>query len=348
MTTTARLEARPASLSATAAPARATSVAGLRARRIGVGALQIAGVFVPVFLLGTFLTFALGIVSGLSPAYVQLGENATPEAVAQLEHEWGLDRPFLVQYVDWLGGVLRGDLGTSWYNGQSISELLAGRAVVSLSAAGIALVIGVVVGFALGSLAARFRGSLLDRGVTAFTTIISTMPPFVVGIALVAVFSVSLGWLPSAGYLPFAAGFGPWLSHLILPALALSFDTIADVARQLRTGLVSAYRDNYVTGALVRGLSPRRVFYGHVLRNGASPAIAILGMKFPNLLGGAVVTEAVFGLAGYGVFASESALRGDVPAVQGVLVIAVVLVVTFNVLVNLVLGRLSPASRRGF
>lgn len=319
----------------------------LHVRRVVNAALQIIGVFVPVFLLGTFATFLLGHLSGLSPAYLQLGESATPEQVAALEAQWGLDQPFIVQYLHWFSGVLRGDLGTSWYNGQSISELLAGRAIVSLSASFLALAIGVIFGFALGALAALLRGSIVDRGITAFTTLISTMPPFVVGIGLVAVFSVSLGLLPSAGYLPITAGFWPWLSHLILPAIALSFDTVADVARQLRTGLVNAYTENYVTGAIVRGLSPRRVFFGHVLRNGISPAIAILGMKFPNLLGGAVVTEAIFGLAGYGVFASESALRGDVPAVQGVLVVAVVLVVTFNVIVNIILNRISPASARG-
>ncbi|WOF23494.1 ABC transporter permease [Microbacterium betulae] len=327
--------------------ASAKTVGVLRLHRVGRTVLRLVGVFVPVFLLGTFATFLLGNLSGLSPAYLQLGESATPEQVAALEREWGLDRPFVVQYLDWFGSLLRGDLGNSWYNGQSISELLLGRAIVSLSASFLALVIGVVVGFALGVLAAAFRGRPVDRGVTAFTTLISTMPPFVVGIALVAVFAVSLGWLPSAGYLPLDAGLWPWLSHLLLPAIALSFDTIADVARQLRTGLVTASGENYVTGAIVRGLSPRRVFFVHVLRNGVSPAIAILGMKFPNLLGGAVVTEAIFGLAGYGVFASESALRGDVPAVQGVLVIAVVLVVTFNVIVNLILNRISPASARG-
>ncbi|WP_231637227.1 ABC transporter permease subunit [Microbacterium sp. No. 7] len=138
-----------------------------------------------------------------------------------------------------------------------------------------------------------------------------------------------------------------WLWHLWLPAIALSFDTVADVARQMRVGLVQAYRDNYVTGAVVRGLSPRRIFFVHVLRNGSGPALTVLGMKFPNLLGGAVVTEAIFGLAGYGKFAADSASRGDVPAVQGVLVVAIVLVVLFNLLVNVLLVRLNPASARG-
>ncbi|MZD06149.1 ABC transporter permease subunit, partial [Streptomyces sp. SID5785] len=156
-----------------------------------------------------------------------------------------------------------------------------------------------------------------------------------------------LHWFPSAGYVPAAQGVGPWLAHLTLPALALSLDVVADVARQLRTGLVSAYAENYVTGAVVRGLSPRRVFFGHVLRNALGPALATLGLKFPALVGASVVTEWIFGLQGFGRFANDAAQAGDVPAVQGVLVVSIVLVVTFNLLVNLVLARVTPASRRG-
>jgi peptide/nickel transport system permease protein len=304
-------------------------------------------VFAPVFVLGTFFTFLLGHLSGRSPAYIQLGDSATPEAVAAVEHDWGLDRPFLVQYVDWLGKIVRGDLGKSWFNGHSVAQVLVDRAAITLSAAGLALVIGVVVGFALGALAARFHATWVDRTITGLATAISVLPPFIVGIALVAMFAVGLGLLPAAGYVPIGIGVGPWLAHLVLPALALSFDTVADVARQLRSGLVSASRENYVTGAIVRGLGPRRILFVHVLRNGIGPSLAVLGLKFPNLLGGAVITEAIFGLSGYGVFASQAAVRGDVPAVQGVLVVSVVLVVVFNLIVNVALNRLTPAAARG-
>ncbi|MGW4026641.1 ABC transporter permease, partial [Streptomyces sp. NPDC005009] len=210
-------------------------------------------IFVPVFLVATFVTFALRSLSGLSPARIQLGEEATPEAVARVEAQWGLDRPFLVQYGDWIGGVLHGELGTSWTNGADISTLIGLGLGVSLSVATFALVIGVVVGFALGTLAALRRTTWVDRAVTGFVTVISVMPAFVVGIVLVAVLAVQLGWFPSAGYVPAEQGLGPWLAHITLPALALSFDVIADVARQLRSSLVAAYQENYVTGAVVRG-----------------------------------------------------------------------------------------------
>ncbi|HEY6787537.1 MAG TPA: ABC transporter permease [Trebonia sp.] len=318
-----------------------------RVRRALVAAGRLLSAFVPVFVLGTFFTFLLGAVSGLNPAAIQLGEAATPQAVQALNRQWGLDRPFFVQYLDWFGKVLTGNLGTSWNNGNSVSSLLAGRAVISLSAAGLALLIGVVVGFALGVLATHYHSTWVDRAVTIFTSTISVMPPFIVGVVLIDVFAVSLHWLPAAGYAPFTTGFGPWLSHIILPAVALSFDTVADVARQLRVGLVTAGRQNYVTGAVVRGLSGRRIFFVHVLRNGVGPALAVLGLKFPNLLGGAVVTEAIFQLSGYGVFAAQSAIKGDVPSVQAVLVVSVFVVVIFNMLVNVILTRLIPASSRG-
>jgi peptide/nickel transport system permease protein len=331
MATQTSLPPAPARLQPTAvdhptehrAPSRGRS-RGLGGRRLAVAVLQPLGVFVPVFLFGTFVTFLLGDLSGLSPAALQLGESATPDAVAQLERSWGLDRPFGVRYLDWFGTMLTGDFGRSWANNQPVAEQILQRAGVSLSVAGLGLVIGVGGGLALG-----------------------VLPAFVVGILLVAVFAVGLGLFPSAGYVPLDRGFGTWIVHLILPAVALSLDTVADVARQLRVGLVQAYRDNYVLGARVRGLSGRRIFWVHALRNGLGPTLTILGLKFANLLGGAVVLESVFGLSGYGVFAARSALAGDVPAVQGVLVVAVVLVVVFNVAVNLLLNRLVPAAARG-
>ncbi|WP_030864639.1 ABC transporter permease [Streptomyces sp. NRRL S-37] len=315
--------------------------------RVLVTLARSVAVFVPVFLVATFVTFALRSLSGLSPARIQLGEEATPEAVARIEAQWGLDRPFLVQYGDWLGGVLRGELGTSWTNGADISTLIGLGLGVSLSVATFALVIGVVVGFALGTLAALRRTTWVDRAVTGFVTVVSVMPAFVVGIVLVAVLAVQLNLFPSAGYVPAEQGLGPWLAHITLPALALSFDVIADVARQLRSGLVAAYRENYVTGAVVRGLSPRRIFFVHVLRNGLGPTLATLGLKFPALVGASVVTEWIFGLQGFGRFANDSAQAGDVPAVQGVLVVSIALVVAFNLVVNLVLARVTPASQRG-
>ncbi|EIV90750.1 ABC transporter permease [Frankia sp. QA3] len=325
------------------AAARARRAAG----RVLVTLARSVAIFVPVFLVATFLTFALRAISGLSPASIQLGESATPDAVARIEQQWGLDRPFLAQYWSWFTDILHGQLGASWSNGTNIAELISNGLAISLSVVTLALIIGVVFGFGLGTLAAVRRTTWIDRTITGFLTIFSVMPPFVVGIVLVTVFAVGLGWLPAAGYVPASVGTWPWFTHILLPALALSLDPMADVARQLRSGLIASYQENYVTGAIVRGLSPRRIFFRHVLRNGVGPALSVLGWRFPTLIGGSVVTEWIFGLQGFGRFANDSAQAGDVPAVQGVLVVSIVLVVTFNLIVNIVLGRVTPASQRG-
>ena len=308
---------------------------------------RVLAVTVPVFLIATAVTFVLGAVSGLSPAGRLLGDSATPADVARVNAELGLDRPVVVQYVEWLGHILRGDLGTSWLNGVGVAEQIGQRLEVSLSVAGLALVIGVVAGATLGILAAVYSGSWFDRAVTVVCTVISTLPPFVVGIALIVVFCVLFPLVPSAGYVSPTQSVGLWFSLIILPAIALSLDAVSDIARQLRGGIVSAYRENYVVGAVVRGLSPRRILLVHVLRNGAGPAFTVLGMRVPMLIGTAVVTESIFGLQGFGRFAADGALRGDVPVVQGTLVVAIVIVLAFNVAVNAALVRLRPAAQRG-
>jgi peptide/nickel transport system permease protein len=304
-------------------------------------------IFVPVFFVATFATFLLRALSGLNPARIQLGQDATPLEINRIEASFGLDRPFFTQYWSWLTGVLHGNLGRSWSNGYPVSTLIRDGLTVSLTVAALALILGVTLGLTLGTLAAVRRTTWVDRLITSFLSVISVIPAFVIGVILVEVVAVELKLLPSAGFVPFSAGLWPWLSHVLLPALALSAGCMSSVARQLRTGLIGAYRENYVVGAIVRGLSRRRIFFRHVLRNGIGPAVAVLGLEFPALIGGAVIVESIFALAGFGSFANTSAQMGDVPSVQGVLVVSIVLVVSFNLIVNLLLGRISPASQRG-
>lgn len=303
-------------------------------------------IVVPVFVFATAITFLLGAVSGLSPAASLSGDEATPERVAQIEQELGLDRPLVVQYLDWMGRLLRGDLGESWYNGFSVTELIGQRLAITASIAVVALLLGIIAGVSLGVLAALHRGRPVDRLITAGTSLVATLPPFVVSIGLIVVFSVWLRLLPSSGYVPFGQNPGMWFQLIIMPAVALSLEPAAEIARQLRTGLVDALAQPYITGAVVRGLPAGRILRVHALRNGAGPAVAVLGMKVPALLGGAVVTETIFNMPGFGLLAADSALRGDVPVVQGALVVSILLVLAFNVLVNGALTALQPATRR--
>jgi peptide/nickel transport system permease protein len=319
-----------------------------RVRAVLLWLLRTVLVVVPVFVFSTVITFALGAASGLNPAAALAGDNATPEMIASIEAQYGLDQPLAVQYLHWIGGILTGDFGTSWFNNTPVAELIGQRLAISASIAGFALLIGLVFGTLLGLVAAVNQGRFVDRAITAFSSFISTLPPFVVSIGLIVVFCVLVPVFPSAGYVSPAEDPSAWLTLITLPAIALSLDAVSDIARQLRTGLVAAQRENYVTGAIVRGLSPRRILWGHVLRNGAGPALSVLGLRVPMLIGGAVVTESIFGMAGFGRFAADGAVRGDVPVVQGTLVVAIVVVLVFNLLVNAVLVRLRPAAGRGF
>lgn len=301
----------------------------------------------PVFFVGTVVTFLLTDLTGINPGYAKLGTAATPGAVAAFDKSWGLDRPLPIRYGIWLWHVLRGDFGTSWADGVPVLRLLVQTAEVTLGVALVALVIGVAVGFTLGSLAAVFRDSWFDRLVTLITTVTAAAPAFAFGMLLIAIFAQVLHLFPPSGYEPPGQGIGPWLDHLALPAAALSVDSIADIARQLRMGLVSERERPYVVGAMVRGLSRRRVFFVHTLRNAIAPSVAILGIKFSHLLGGAVVVEMIFGLPGYGSLVSSAALGADVPVVQGALIVSIVLVVAVNLLVNIIHRRLVPASVAG-
>ena len=304
------------------------------------------GTIVAVLLFASFGTFALGAIAGSSPGAVALGSDATPASIAAFDHNVGYDRPMIVRYVDWLTSALSGDLGASWFTGIPVAKSLADRLPVSLSLAGLALLIAIVVGGAAGILAGMRRRTIVDRAITVTSGALSTLPPFVAGIGLIVIFSVGFGALPSGGYVPAAAGFGMWLSFLILPALALSLDAACEITRQLRTGIVAAMEENYVTGAVVRGLTPRRIMFGHVLRNAAGPALAVVGLHIPRLIGGAVVTEAVFALPGVGQLARDSALQGDIPVVQGILLVVLGLVLISNTVVNVLLERLRPHAAR--
>jgi peptide/nickel transport system permease protein len=325
-------------------PVAASARAGRRSRWLPT-VLHLGVVTVFVFLLATVLTFSLGIVSKVSPAAIVAGDDATEEMVRAIEQEWGLDRPLLVQYFDWLGGLLTGDFGNSWRNGQPVFQQLLDTAPISLSVALFAMVIGITFGFGLGILAALRQSRMTDRVITVLSSAWTAIPAFVVGILLISIFAVKLGWFPSGGYVPLNQDAGRWLWTITLPAIALSLETIGDLARQVRAGLVGTLEGNYVTGAILRGFSKKRVIGVHVLRNGIGPALSILGLKFPTVLGGAIITESVFSMAGYGVFTAKAATGGDLPVVQGALIVAVVLVLIFNTLVNIALNKFSPDRR---
>ncbi|WP_030825023.1 ABC transporter permease [Streptomyces hygroscopicus] len=322
---------------------RRTPVRAVRVPRSPGRVLATAGT---VFLLSSALTFGLGALSGANPAAAVLGETATPADIARMNHQFGLDRPLWEQYVSWLGHAFTGDLGRSWFTTVPVAESIRQAIPVDLSIAGLALLMAVVLGGAAGVAAALRAGGRLDRAVTALCALLGTLPGFVVAIALVTVFSLKLGWLPSGGYVPLDMDPGQWLRYTLMPAFALSLEAAAAIARQLRTSLVGTLRENYVTGAVMRGLPARRVVFGHALRNAAGPALTALGMSVPMLLGGAVVTQQIFALPGLAQLTLQSAEQHDIPVIQGTLLVTIAVVLVVNVAVNTALLALNPAARR--
>ena len=219
-------------------------------RAIGRG----IAVLLPVLLITTFITFLLGTVTGQDPAASVLGDNARPEDVARMRGVFGLDRPFIVRYWDWLWDCLHGDLGSSWFTHIPVADSVMQRLPVSLSIAFFALLLATFFGTTLGILAALSNGGIVDRAITLLASVLSTIPGFVAAIGLIVILSVTFPVFPSGGYVPPSDDPWMWIKCLTLPAIALSLDTAADLSRQLRTGLSTSLQENYVVGATMRGL----------------------------------------------------------------------------------------------
>jgi peptide/nickel transport system permease protein len=330
-------------LLAAAAPAmQGTGKLGRFASR----ALQVLATVIPVAFLSTLLTFALTYLSPASPAAELLGPAATPKSIAAMTRHLGLDRSFLAQYGSWVWNALHGNLGISYFTQIPVATSISQRLPVDLSLAGIAIVLAFVVGLGAAILAAKYRGRFIDNVVTGICSLLLTVPEFLIAIALIIIFAVKLRMLPSLGYISPTTSLTGWFSHVILPSLALAAETTADFTRQLRTALVTVLDENFVTGAVVRGLSQRRVLFRHALRNALPAPITALGLHLPRLIGGAVVVEMIFSLPGIGQYALQGAQEHDIPVIQGMLITVIALVLVANVTVNTLVGQLRPTPGR--
>lgn len=307
--------------------------------------VNLVAITAAVLFLASVITFALGAMAKTNPAAAVLGETATEADIARLDHQFGLDRPLVVQYADWLGSALQGDLGVSWFTTVPVADSIAQALPVDLSIALLAIVLAILIGGAAGIGAALSNGGVFDRSVTIVCSLLGTLPPFVIGMALIVVFAVKAKLLPAGGYVPIGENPAEWLRFAILPSLALSLDVAASIARQLRTSLVGALRENYAIGAQMRGFGRRRVLFGHVLRNAAAPTLAAIGLAIPLVIGGAVMTEKLFGLPGIAQLALQSSEKGDVPVVLGTLLVTAVVVVIASLVVNVAQAALDPAAR---
>jgi ABC-type dipeptide/oligopeptide/nickel transport system permease component len=271
------------------------------------------------------------------PAASMLPGDASVDELRDLRRALGLDQPLSHQYVSFLGSAVRGDFGESFRHQQPAFGLVLERLPATLELAFAALALAVVIALPLGILAALHRGRIVDMVAMGFAVVGQATPYFWMGIMLILVVSVELGWLPTSGR-------GGW-QHLILPAVTLGTHLAASIARLTRTAMLEVLTQNFVTTARAKGLGERRVILAHALKNAAVPVVTLIGLQFGTLLGGAVVTETIFAWPGVGRLAVQSIFVRDYPVVQaGVLVLALVFV-AINLLVDLLYGTLDPRIR---
>ncbi|HVG80243.1 MAG: ABC transporter permease [Candidatus Rokuibacteriota bacterium] len=300
---------------------------------------------IPVMGVVAIAVFALLHATPGDPAVIIAGDYATGEDIARIRAKLGLDQPFLTQVGLWLGRIVRGDLGTSIFSGLPVTTLIGQRVGTTAWLTLFAMLISVGIGVPVGVLAAWRKGSWLDRLVMVFAVSGFSMPTFWLGFILVYVFAITMSWLPVQGYSPITAGFWPFLSHLILPALTLSVVYMALIARMTRASMLGVLNEDYIRTAFAKGVAPRGVLIRHALKNASLPVVTIIGIGFALLIGGAVVTESVFALPGLGRLTVDAIIRRDYPVIQGVILIVSGVYVLLNLVIDVLYVVLDPRIR---
>ncbi|MEO0546984.1 MAG: ABC transporter permease [Pseudomonadota bacterium] len=287
---------------------------------------------------------ALEIVPG-DPAEVMLGINATDEAVAALRKQLGLDLPPLQRYFAWVGGLLTGDLGTSYTYSVPVSELVAERVVVSLPLALMALFLSTVIAIPVGLIAAGKRGTMADTGIMAVTQIGIAIPNFWFALLLVYVLAIWLQWVPAGGFPGWEQGLWPGLNALLLPAIALALPQAAILSRVTRSALLETLGEDYIRTARAKGLSRRATLSRHALRNALIPVVTIIGLQFAYLLAGTIIIENVFYLPGLGRLIFQAINLRDLIVVESVVMLLVATIIAINFLVDLTYVWIDPRLR---
>ncbi|MGW3388598.1 ABC transporter permease [Streptomyces cinereoruber] len=298
-----------------------------------------------VLLVASFVVFAvLRLVPG-DPAAVLAGPDASAETEAAIRARLGLDEPLPAQYLRWLGDLLTGDLGPSYAIGGQTADLIGDGLGATTELTLGALLFVVVLGGTFGILGATSRNRWVSGAVRILTTGALSVPPFVTGVLLVLLFSVLLGVLPPGGRIPLLTAPDLGVQYLLLPALCLALPSAAVLGRYLKDGIERALGEDYVRTATAAGIAPRRLLWRHALPNALPPVVTLLGMQTGNLLGGAVLVEAIFAWPGLGQLAEQALVRRDYPVVQDLLLLLVTVFVLVQLLTDLVHARLDPRIR---
>ena len=283
------------------------------------------------------LVFGLLYLTGDPVAVLLAGTPASRTDVAQLRRDLGLDRPVAVRYGRFLVGAVQGDLGRSMRSGQPAMRVVLQRVAFTLELASVAIVFALLLGVPLGVMSAMFRGSLLDRALMLLTMVGQSMPIFWVGLLMILVFAVGLQWLPAGG----AAG----IRYVVLPAATLSLYPLARITRLVRSSLVDVLNQDYVLAARARGVSEVVVIGKHALKNASLPVVTVAALQFGHMLGGAVITETIFGWPGIGHYTVIAIQQRDFPVVQAAVLLSSGVFIALNLAVDLLYGYLDPRIR---
>jgi peptide/nickel transport system permease protein len=273
-----------------------------------------------------------------------LGLQATPEDVAALNEQLGLNRPFIEQYGSWLVNALQLNLGQSWSMPETVNEVLFPRLSITLTIVSLTTVVSAVVAVVLGTVAA-LKGGWVDRVVQFIGLVGFAIPGFLVAFFLVTLFAIQIPIFNAVGYTEFSEDPTEWAKSVILPVAALALSGIASAAQQVRGSVKDALNMDYVRTLRARGLSFNRVVFKHVLRNAGGPALSIIGVQFVGMLGGAVLIEQIFAIPGLGPYAVASTAGSDIPAIMGLVVATALIVIVVNLVIDLLSAALNPKVR---
>ncbi|MEP9383832.1 ABC transporter permease [Nocardioides sp. KR10-350] len=303
------------------------------------------GVFLASLLVSSVVVFAFMAILPGDPARVALGVSASDSAVAQLRHEFGLDRPLVAQYLDWMKGLVTFHLGDSYVSHAAIGPQIADRIQVTLWLVVAAMIVALVVAVPVGTLMAVRHRRLSGLVLSAASQVGVAIPAFLAGILLITVFAVRLGWLPANGWTAPGIDFGQFLRQLVLPALSLGLVQAAVLTRYVRSAVLDVLREDYLRTARAKGLRPGRALVRHGLRNAAIPVVTVLALQLATLFIGAVVVERVFVVPGLGSLLLDSVSNRDLVVVQDIVMILVVVVLLMNLVVDLLYVVIDPRLR---
>ncbi|MBR0795831.1 ABC transporter permease [Bradyrhizobium jicamae] len=302
---------------------------------------------VPVLIAVSILTFVIASLLPGDLAYVILGDQATPEKVAALRHDMGLDEPIWLRYFGWLWHILQGDFGRSFRTGQTVLDAVSERIPVSFELMMLAELIGLAIGVPLAIACAAKAGSAFDRFVTSSAFGMLSVPTFLSAILLIYLFAVELHWLPATGYVPIAEDPIANLRFMVLPALTLALAEWPGIMRVLRSDMIAALQEDYIALAKAKGLKPSRILFVHALKPSSLTLVTITGINIGRLIGGAVIVETIFALPGIGRLLVGAIYTRDLIILQGVVLLVAAGFVIMNFIVDMLYAVLDPRIRHG-